>query len=95
MQNRATLDCCPQRWPSLPRPSALATGAAAQPYPDHVVQIIVPTSAGSSADILGRVLADGFSSRLGRAVIVVDKAGAAGGARQSPMSPAPNRTATR
>ena len=57
---------------------ALATGAAAQTYPDHVVQIIVPTSAGSSADILGRVLADGFSSRLGKPVIVVDKAGAAG-----------------
>jgi tripartite-type tricarboxylate transporter receptor subunit TctC len=42
------------------------------------VQIVVPTSAGSSADILGRVLADGFSSRLGKPVIVVDKAGANG-----------------
>ena len=57
---------------------ALATAAAAQTYPDHVVQIIVPTTAGSSADILGRVLADGFSSRLGKPFIVVDKAGAAG-----------------
>ncbi len=57
---------------------ALATSAAAQTYPDHVVQIIVPTSPGSSADILGRVLADGFSSRLGKPVIVVDKPGAAG-----------------
>lgn len=58
--------------------AVLATSATAQTYPDHVVQIIVPTSAGSSADILGRVLADGFSARLGKPVIVVDKAGANG-----------------
>jgi tripartite-type tricarboxylate transporter receptor subunit TctC len=53
-------------------------GAAAQTYPARVVQIIVPATAGSSADILGRVLADGLSSRLGKPFIVVDKPGAAG-----------------
>ena len=53
-------------------------GAAAQTYPDRVVQIIVPTTAGSSADILGRVLADGMSAQLGKPFIVVDKAGANG-----------------
>ncbi len=37
-------------------------GAAAQTYPDRVVQIIVPTTAGSSADILGRVFAEGMSA---------------------------------
>jgi tripartite-type tricarboxylate transporter receptor subunit TctC len=52
--------------------------ATAQTYPSRVVQIIVPTSAGSSADILGRVLADGFSARLGKPFIIVDKPGAAG-----------------
>ena len=57
---------------------AVATPAMAQTYPDHVTQIIVPATAGSSADILGRVLADGFSSRLGKPFIVVDKGGAAG-----------------
>ena len=51
---------------------------AAQTYPDRVVQIIVPTTAGSSADILGRVLADGMSAQLGKPFIVVDKAGANG-----------------
>ncbi len=55
-----------------------STGATAQTYPDRVVQIIVPTTAGSSADILGRVLADGLSSRLGKPFIVVDKPGASG-----------------
>jgi tripartite-type tricarboxylate transporter receptor subunit TctC len=53
-------------------------GAAAQTYPSRVVQIIVPATAGSSADILGRVLADGFSSRLGKPFIIVDKPGANG-----------------
>ena len=55
-----------------------APGAAAQTYPDHVVQIIVPATPGSSADILGRVLADGFASRLGKPFIVVNKGGANG-----------------
>jgi tripartite-type tricarboxylate transporter receptor subunit TctC len=53
-------------------------GAAAQDYPTHVVQIIVPATPGSSADILGRVLADGFSARLGKPFIVVNKGGANG-----------------
>jgi tripartite-type tricarboxylate transporter receptor subunit TctC len=59
---------------------AAAGGAAlaAQDYPTRVIQIVVPATAGSSADILGRVLADGFSSRLGKPVIVVDKPGANG-----------------
>ena len=55
-----------------------ATGAAAQNYPERVVQIIAPSTAGSSADILGRVLADGFSSQLGKPFIVVNKPGANG-----------------
>ncbi|MFZ3336069.1 MAG: tripartite tricarboxylate transporter substrate binding protein [Xanthobacteraceae bacterium] len=55
-----------------------ATGAAAQGYPDRVAQIIAPATAGSSADILGRVLAEGFSARLGKPFIIVNKPGANG-----------------
>jgi tripartite-type tricarboxylate transporter receptor subunit TctC len=54
------------------------SGAAEQIYPDRVVQIIVPATAGSSADILGRVLADGMSAQLGKPFVVIDKAGANG-----------------
>ncbi len=59
---------------------AATTGAAAQAqgYPERVVQIIAPATAGSSADILGRVLADGFSARLGKPFIIVNKPGANG-----------------
>jgi tripartite-type tricarboxylate transporter receptor subunit TctC len=59
----------------------MASGAAtlaAQGYPERVVQIIAPATAGSSADILGRVLADGFSARLGKPFIIVNKPGANG-----------------
>jgi tripartite-type tricarboxylate transporter receptor subunit TctC len=56
-----------------------ATGAAAQEdYPSRTVQIIVPSTPGSSADILGRMLADGLSVRLGKPFIIVNKAGANG-----------------
>jgi tripartite-type tricarboxylate transporter receptor subunit TctC len=57
---------------------AAATAARAQGYPERVVQIIAPATAGSSADILGRVLADGLSSRLGQPFIIVNKPGANG-----------------
>jgi tripartite-type tricarboxylate transporter receptor subunit TctC len=56
----------------------VAGGARAQNYPDHVVEIIVPATPGSSADILGRVLADGLLAQLGKPFIIVNKPGAAG-----------------
>jgi len=72
MRNGATLAA------SLMIAVGAASSAVAQTYPDHVVQIIVPSTAGSSADILGRVLADGMSAQLGKPFIVVDKPGANG-----------------
>ena len=63
---------------SLATAIAAAAAAAAQSYPERLVEIIAPATAGSSADILGRVLADGFSSRLGKPFIIVNKPGASG-----------------
>jgi tripartite-type tricarboxylate transporter receptor subunit TctC len=56
----------------------LANGASAQGYPERTVQIIVPATPGASADILGRVLAEGLSEKFGKPVIVVNKPGANG-----------------
>ena len=53
-------------------------GASAQSYPDHIIELVVPATPGSSADLLGRVLADGMSAALGQRMIVVNKPGAAG-----------------
>lgn len=60
---------------------ALLTGwheARAQDYPSRPVKIIVPFAAGSSTDILARVLAKDFQQRLGQPFIVENKAGADG-----------------
>jgi tripartite-type tricarboxylate transporter receptor subunit TctC len=55
-----------------------SSDAGAQNYPDHVVEIILPTTPGSSADILGRVVADGLQSQLGKPFIILNKPGASG-----------------
>lgn len=66
--------------------SALAIGLAtvcfnaiSQGLPsDKTIRIIVPYVAGGTSDILGRMLAQNLSDRLGKTVIVENKAGAGG-----------------
>jgi tripartite-type tricarboxylate transporter receptor subunit TctC len=55
-----------------------AMPAAAGEYPEHTVEITVPSSPGATADMLGRVLADSFTRQLGQPFIVVNKAAASG-----------------
>ncbi len=52
--------------------------ASAQDYPARPVKIVVPFAAGSSTDLLARVLAKDFQQRLGQPFIVENKAGAEG-----------------
>jgi tripartite-type tricarboxylate transporter receptor subunit TctC len=56
----------------------LAECAAAQGYPSHTIELVVPATPGSSADIVGRVLAEGMTAKLGQPIIIQNKAGAAG-----------------
>ena len=56
----------------------LAGTAAAQSYPDRIIELVVPSTPGSSADILGRVLADGMAAQLGQRFVVLNKPGAGG-----------------
>jgi tripartite-type tricarboxylate transporter receptor subunit TctC len=49
-----------------------------QSYPVKVVRYVVPGSAGSGADVLGRIMAGGMSQVFGQQVIVDNRAGAAG-----------------
>jgi tripartite-type tricarboxylate transporter receptor subunit TctC len=58
--------------------ASLAGSAAAQSYPDRIIELVVPATPGSSADILGRVLAEGMSASLGQRIIVLNKVGAGG-----------------
>jgi tripartite-type tricarboxylate transporter receptor subunit TctC len=58
---------------------AWAAPAAAQEWPTRPVTLVVPYAAGSTSDVLGRVLATRLSELLGQQVIV-ENVGGAGGA---------------
>jgi tripartite-type tricarboxylate transporter receptor subunit TctC len=50
--------------------------AAAQPYPNRPVRIIVPTPAGGPVDVMARILANALPPFLGQNAIVENRAGA-------------------
>lgn len=60
-----------------PTTLAFATAVArAQDYPKRPVRLIVGFPAGSGPDIVGRIIAQGLSERLGQSVIVENRPGA-------------------
>src|SRR3954447_19431868 len=58
--------------------AVLTLPAAAQNYPTRAVHIIVPFPAGGTADAMPRVVGDWLSRKWGQAVVIENKAGAAG-----------------
>jgi len=58
--------------------AALPRGAAAQAYPARPVHLIVTTPAGGSPDIIGRLVGQWLSERLGQPFVVEDRTGASG-----------------
>ncbi len=58
--------------------ACLAQTAIAQTFPDRPVQLVVPVSAGSGADLFVRRLAPILSRSLGQPVIVINRPGANG-----------------
>ena len=54
----------------------VAADGQAQSYPTKLVRYVVPVAAGSGADVLGRIMADGLTQAFGRQVIVDNRAGA-------------------
>ncbi len=57
---------------------ALVGPAAAQAWPDKTITIVVPTAAGGANDAMARIIGQGLSVRLGKPVVVENKAGANG-----------------
>lgn len=57
---------------------ALARITTAQTYPSRPITLIVPVAAGSSSDVVGRVLADRMSKSLGQPIIIENVSGADG-----------------
>lgn len=56
----------------------LSALAAADAYPSKPIRVIVPFNAGASADVLGRVIVERLSKRLGQPIIIENKSGAGG-----------------
>src|SRR5690349_9159043 len=55
-----------------------AAAAHAQPYPSKPIKFVIPYSAGTSTDVLGRLFSQKLSDALGQTVIPENKAGAGG-----------------
>jgi tripartite-type tricarboxylate transporter receptor subunit TctC len=56
----------------------IATGAYAENWPSKTLRFVVPTPAGSSVDIVARLVAEKLGPMLGQTVIVDNRAGAGG-----------------
>jgi tripartite-type tricarboxylate transporter receptor subunit TctC len=52
--------------------------AAAQPYPNRPVRLLVPTSPGGATDVVARLLAPPLTDALGKQFVVDNRAGASG-----------------
>lgn len=67
-------------WAALPLLAICGLSQAAE-FPTKPARIVVPIGAGSSMDIVGRVLAQKFTEVWGQTVIVDNHAGAGGQTR--------------
>src|SRR3954468_14486848 len=54
----------------------IGAGAIAQAYPSKPVRIIVPTAPGGGTDLIGRVIAQKFSTSFGQSFVVDNRCGA-------------------
>jgi tripartite-type tricarboxylate transporter receptor subunit TctC len=63
---------------ALPSSAQNTIGIAAGAYPNKPIKFIVPFTAGSATDHVGRILAQAMSETLGQAITVENKAGANG-----------------
>jgi tripartite-type tricarboxylate transporter receptor subunit TctC len=56
--------------------SLAAAPALAQAWPTKPIRIIVPLTAGSASDVMGRIVADQLSQQLGQPIVVENRPGA-------------------
>ena len=56
----------------------ISRAASAQAYPSRPITMIVPIAAGSSTDVLGRLLAERIGTALGQPIVIENVPGADG-----------------
>jgi tripartite-type tricarboxylate transporter receptor subunit TctC len=83
--NLSRRQCLGAVWAML----AAATPAAAQPYPNHPLRLIVPFAAGGSNDVMARLIAPHLEQSLGQPVIVDNRPAAAGQVGTDAVAKAP------
>lgn len=59
--------------------AALVSGAHAQTYPSRPITLMVPFPAGSTTDLVGRILSEELSKAVGQSVVIDNRGGAGGG----------------
>ena len=69
--------------------TALSIGASAQSYPQRPMKLVVGFPAGGPNDILGRLIAQWLSGRLGQPMIVENRSGASGNTATEAVARAP------
>lgn len=74
--------------------AAISRRSAAQPYPVKPVKIVVGYPAGGPIDIVGRIVAEGLSQRMGQPFVIDNRPGAGGnvGAESVVRAPADGYT---
>ncbi|MDB6000567.1 MAG: hypothetical protein JWP52_2266 [Rhizobacter sp.] len=63
---------------AVAQPDSAAATAAAARYPSGPVTLVIPFAAGGPTDVLGRLVAQKLSERLGKPFVVLNKPGAGG-----------------
>ena len=58
--------------------NAWAQAPAGQDYPNKIIKIVVPFTAGSATDIMARIVGEKLSTSMGQAVVVENRPGAGG-----------------
>jgi len=58
--------------------TAMVGLASAEPYPTRTVTIVVPFPAGGATDVVARLMGDRLSGKLGKPVVIENRAGANG-----------------